>query len=238
MWNTFWNSTFTPASHVESDIMPPSEAKSGIPSAVHYREKRSEILSPEPSIRDRDSIVSRNFPIPVSKFSFKLRDTTSSNGKIYRFSSSINSLAELYQNICTKTGYQSDYKSDDNLDFITHAGVHARLCYLDDEHDVVSLESDKDLQEAVQMCLTLSSTRLVIYLGDPPSQLQQFESRPSSRASRKGSPFRADDQTPVPLNTPLTVIEALKDAPLVVNVAASAGICIIAFYIMVKISKM
>jgi hypothetical protein len=240
MWNTFWNSTFS--GEIEADrVSQHSETRTGLSSSVYYRERQQtqQIMTPEPALSER--------PVPVTpgpldgSFTFKLRDMTSSNGKIYRFTSSSNSISALYERIISKTGYSTGFSESDpmDLDIITPQGVSARLCYLDDEGDIVSIESDKDLQEAVQMAHALNQARLMLYLGDPPSpqQVVGFHNQSPAMSVRSSSPS-VMATPPLQQDTVTSIFEKLKDAPLPVNVAISAGIVVVAFYFMNRIARM
>jgi hypothetical protein len=186
--------------------------------------------TPEPSIRDSAQRLLQT-PVPDGNFTFKLRDMSVNNGKIYRFSSPCNSLQAMYDQVCSKTGYTTKYTPEDPtlLDFITSNGTTARLCYLDDEGDIVSIESDKDLLEAVYMCYSLHASRLMIFLGDPPADMPC----PSPAVSIR------TDSPPLIVQKPSNdMIQQLKDAQLSLNVAISAGIVVVAFYVMCRIAKM
>ncbi|KAJ3271848.1 hypothetical protein HDV01_006133 [Terramyces sp. JEL0728] len=251
MWNNFWNSTFA-HSQVESDRV--SQVSDSRLSSTYSRSQtidrsvelsrsqmlekqlhRSEgIMSPEPS--SRYSLAAED------SFSFKLKDMTNKSGKIYRFSCPFDSLEKVYENVCAKTGYKHGYKANNNnsLDILTASGVRARLCYLDEDGDIVGLENDKDVYEAVQMSISLRSNRLMVYLGDPPSNTNPLLSNPNS--VRSASP-NLRSSSPYPLQNkqiaeaPHTIFDSLKDAPLPVNVAISAGIVVVAFYMITKIAR-
>ncbi|KAJ3255076.1 hypothetical protein HK103_006619 [Boothiomyces macroporosus] len=251
MWNSFWNSTFA-HSQVESDRV--SQVSDSRLSSTYSRSQaldkslelsrsqllekqalRSEgIMSPEPS--SRYSLAGED------SFSFKLKDMTSKSGKIYRFSCPVDSLEKVYENVCAKTGYKHEYKTNDSnsLDIVASSGVRARLCYLDEDGDIVGLENDKDVYEAVQMAISLHSNRLMIYLGDPPSNTNPLLSKPNSVRSaspnlRSSSPYPL--QTKQSAEAPHTIFDTLKEAPLPVNVALSAGIVVVAFYMITKIAR-
>ncbi|KAI8925503.1 hypothetical protein BC831DRAFT_460579 [Entophlyctis helioformis] len=221
-------------------------------------------------------------------FAFKLRDMTrSGNGKVYRFSSHHNSLAEMYAQICAKTGARSDLLdagaqglstaslSSDLVDIETALGEVVRVCYIDDEGDVVHIESDKDLEEAVAMSRRVGWNRLMVYLGEPMASAvpDLGQSRHSSGASSptphspRGPNISithndapAPAPAPAPTHTytnnsgpngnsfahgpapprrdePQGLIDFLKDAPLPVNIAISAGIVLIASYLVVKLNR-
>ncbi len=243
MWNSFWNNTFSGS--IEPDrVSQTSETRNGGGShlSASFGFKRPERPhSPDQSIRE--SIGSRQLFIPDGPFSFKLKDVApSGTGKIYRLSSQSNSLAALYENVCAKTGYSTVYNiapqgiDQDSLDIITPGGAAVRLCYVDDEGDAVVLESDKDLQEAVHMALTLNLTRLVIYLGDPTNHLP-MQAEPQSRASSASSGVykNVEKGNLAPLQHQEDWFTRLKEAPLAVNVALSAGVVVAACWMIKKI---
>lgn len=234
MWNHFWNNTFSGA--VEPDrVSQTSDSRNALSSSYVLKSSgRERAHSPEASIRE--SCVSRQLFIPDGPFSFKLKDILpSGSGKIYRFSSKSNSILALYENVCAKTGYTSKYSEEtpSELDIFTSDGTPLRLCYLDDEGDVVVLESDKDLQEAVHMAFAINSTRLVVYLGDPSSNHVSFIQAAHSRVSSVSSAsFGNQDRHVEPVNT---LFQTLKEAPMAVNVALSAGVIVAAYWIIRRI---
>lgn len=224
MWNSFWNSTFS--GNVETDV---TSVKSEKQSSIHFKERKEQLQYParEPSQSSyrEPSVPFR--PVYEEMFSFKLKDMTDAKEKIYRFTIPGNSLDVLYENIIQKTGYEFQ-----GLDIQTKTGPQ-RVCYLDDEGDVVALESDLDLQEAVRasMSLSLSARRVLIYLGEPPINAIQAKIESRSNSFRSPSPIQSGKME-------IGVGGFFKDSPLAVNVGVSCGIVVVAFYLMVKISKM
>ncbi|KAJ2998569.1 hypothetical protein HDV02_004384 [Globomyces sp. JEL0801] len=268
MWNTFWNSTFAPTqgeSDQQSQISDSLTNRSSSfrehrPQEKYYENRhethnriqqlRNEMASPDSSVQN--SALSFYSKPAEDSFSFKLKDMTTRSGKIYRFSSQSSSLLKLYENVCLKTGYGTAYSAHhsdtEHLDIITHNGTRARLNYLDDEGDIVALENNMDVQEAVQMAIAMGSNRLMIYLGDPPGSHPNIHQNPISTPGsiRSASPLNRRSQSPysrfedrrIPNSEPHNLFDALKDAPLSVNVAISAGIVVVSFYLLTKIAKM
>ncbi|KAJ3280866.1 hypothetical protein HK104_000355 [Borealophlyctis nickersoniae] len=178
-----------------------------------------------------------------SSYAFKLKDTKS--GKVYRFSSRTDSISALFEQVMQKTGLAD--------------GKELRVSYVDDEGDVVHLSSDKDLEEAVSMARRANWTRLMLYVGDPPNATlgaleEEMHSGTSSPVPRRASPEPVDDQQkqlmargPMELATrgeravvpaqQSGVMTFLKEAPLPVNVALSAGIVLVAGFIFVRITN-
>jgi hypothetical protein len=257
MWNNFWNSTFSNTAFVEPDRLSQySDSRTGLTSSALYRDRRepaSEILpSPSvnarervPSIRDSISAV-QNLPVPFEPdtFTFKFKDVSIPNGKIFRLRASVKDLKDLYKQICTKTGYKSEFLSENvteigpnTMDIIDSNGVASRLCYIDDEGDIISIECDKDLQEAVNMCIAINSARLAIYLGEPTVNtiLSSRASTPNSTSMLliNNANLASDSQKPEMIRT---AFDSLRDAPLAVNVAISAAVVVLAYYVMRKIS--
>lgn len=243
MWNSFWNNTFS--GNIEPDrISLTSDSRNAISTSAGHRGKFDLAQSPDHSIRE--SMASRQLFNHDGPFSFKLKDLApTGTGKIYRFSCPTNSLAVLYENVCQKTGYSTVLSMFEDvmpevLDITTTSGATVRLYYVDDEGDFIILESDKDLQEAVSVAYSLNLSRLVIYLGDPSNHVpvveaQVFQSRASSASSGVYKSYEMSN--PLVATAPQDALfSTLKDAPLAVNVAISAGIIVAAYWIMRKIS--
>ena len=243
MWNSFWNNTFSGV--IEPDRVSQASDSRAVLSASYASYKGAKSDRPQsPDHSVRESLASRQLFIPDGPFSFKLKDLApTGTGKIYRFSSQSNSLAALYENVCEKTGYTTVYEIDqESLDINTTSGAKVRLCYVDDEDDIVVLESDKDLQEAVHMAFTLNLTRLVIYLGDPTSQVRIQAEQQSRASSASSGAYRSYEKTnPLAISHPESqdmtsnLFSTLKEAPLAVYVALSASIVVAAYWIIKKI---
>jgi PB1 domain len=244
MWNNFWNSTFSQPAEPDQ-MSQSSEPRASASAYLSYKRSipdRERIVSPEPSIT-RESLVSRQPSqsiirlAPPEIFSFKLKDISNSN-KFYRFSSASDSLFALYENVCLKTGgthsLAPELGSNSNLDIVRKKGEPVRLCYVDEDGDVLCLESDKDLTEAVQMVVNGNSSRLVIYLGDPSSEFSEIkaEAKQHSRHSTVSTEHTLTSKVP---KAEKTMFDTLKEAPLSINVAISAGIFVFAYYIIRKI---
>jgi PB1 domain len=253
MWNRFWNRTFSAPAGLNadqpdddsvsqsSDQIPTSSLSASRASGQYPLSKLRNSITPAPlkrSMRRDSSVLSqqseeRGLLSPthlfsptteLGTFSFKLR--VASSKKVYRFTSGWNSLAKMYTQVCAKTGSTTKYSDElaTELD-ITLAGTALRLCYIDDEGDVVVLESDKDLEEAVSMSKRMGSRHLAIYLGEPAVDAQ---SSVSSR-SRGASPQLVNTQNTIKRDE--GVWATLAQAPLPVNIAISAGIVLITTFL-------
>ncbi|KAJ3359521.1 hypothetical protein HDU91_004899 [Kappamyces sp. JEL0680] len=237
MWNHFWNNTFPGPAPVENDrLSQTSESRTGLASSF-IQSSRHRAISPEPSIRE--SVLSRQLFVAESPFSFKLKDVLpQGSGKIFRFSSPGNSLLALYEAVCSKTGYSSNLSnSPQDLDILVPSGEAARLFYTDEDGDGVALESDKDLQEAVQMAFSEHKSRLVIYVGDPTKHAAALLAD-RSRASSVSIASGPQSVAPAPVlvqQTEPSLFETLKEAPLAVNVAISAAIVVASYWVIRRI---
>jgi hypothetical protein len=212
----------------------------------------------------QDESVSVTMPtLDLTKFNYKVRDVQS--GKHYRFTSSCLSLSELRAQLLHKIGMRggsSGAAGGGGGGLLANSNEPLKLFYQDDDADYVHLGSDADLVDAVGMARRLGWSRLLVFVGTPPSlhppppppppqQQQQQQSLALTstlpgnsnavvvssggggavegrRGHREGI---AEDTTAV------TVVEFLRDAPFVVNVAISAGIVVVAAAIISKLSK-
>ncbi|EGF77349.1 hypothetical protein BATDEDRAFT_36036 [Batrachochytrium dendrobatidis JAM81] len=299
LWNKFWNSTFA-GSTIETESDRLSQTSDSRPSgSIHYQPSSSSQHATEMSNRQSLQLQRTLSPHPdeyssmlsrsqiqnddPNMFTFKLKDMTrTGNGKVFRFSSRFNSLSEVYAQVCLKTGAKSlifeaaatsgttHSMRSEHLDLETKDGEIVRICYMDDENDVVHLESDKDVEEAVLMSRRLGLTRLMIYLGEPLLQNAVTDSQYSSgtatpNVGHHGQVVRYEDShqsvvseqslveggnsriNPVvvynPINggqgrdPPASIVDYLKDAPLPVNIAISAGIIVVASYLIMKLQR-
>ncbi|KAI8818721.1 uncharacterized protein EV422DRAFT_536623 [Fimicolochytrium jonesii] len=171
MWNKFWNSTFSGTMESESDRH--SQASDSITgSAVSYppppppSERTSSYAMPRPGSM-YDSMPGRGFDemshgggstvfskaVDDVNFAFKLRD--GATGKVYRFASRRDSYEELVERVRQKSG------ADETTDL--------KITYIDDEGDVISITTDKDLEEGVQMAVSAGWKRLLLFIGDIPT---------------------------------------------------------------------
>ncbi|KNC96179.1 uncharacterized protein SPPG_08334 [Spizellomyces punctatus DAOM BR117] len=247
MWNRFWNSTFA-ASTVETESDRHSAASDSIASSAvshNYlpptpseRNYRMHPTSPHPfdhtPHRPVDDLMSAvgastmyaRSVIDDTHFAFKLRDTKTS--KVYRFTSRTDSFSDLLAKVRSK---------------IPSDALDEQLNYIDDEGDVVALTSDKDLEEGIEMARSAGWKRLVIFFGTPPQSLPSFRMDDDSNSSVCSSPIlrrrlRGDEgalvRSPVEQNG---VMQFLRDAPLPVNVAISAGIVVVAGLVFVRLAK-
>ncbi|KAI9355095.1 hypothetical protein DFJ73DRAFT_290035 [Zopfochytrium polystomum] len=159
-------------------------------------------------------------PPTSAVFTYKLKDANS--GTVYRFTASTTALSDIVNQVRTKTGLKVGTDADEG-----------RISYEDDEGDLVGLSSDRDLADAVAMARRLGWSRLMLH---------------ASGADGKSSPPRMTAADPAPMGGHEMVIaqtrgvaqmeqpqpgimDVLRDAPLPVNVAISAGIVILAVYI-------
>ena len=229
MWNTFWNSTFA-ASVPEADrVSQFSESRSTNhrgPVNDHQFSPAKDHQQDAGSLITPDLSASQYVPLVVpDEFSFKLRDMMVAKGKIYRFRSNTSNLKQFYEKVLARTKYTSEFpqKGDGSLDIF--GPEITRLSYLDDEGDVVSIESDMDLKEAVSMACGMKAKQLVVYLGEPPSNVNSRSSTPvawlEGEVLEKGG----------------SALDFLVGLPLAVNVAISASIVVLSFYLIKQISK-
>ncbi|KAJ3019910.1 UNVERIFIED_CONTAM: hypothetical protein HDU68_010432 [Siphonaria sp. JEL0065] len=246
MWNKFWNSTFNNGSVVETESIAESieDDHKSVASSHQYHQMQyqpppPQVLSPRPyrqsmqiSGIDRFSpppqmayvpppstIGSFAPPTDPTQFGYKLRDKRSA--KVHRFTSSSQNVSEVYAAIRGKTG--------------TAPGV---VSYEDEEGDLILLGSNADLEEAVGIARRLGWERLVLHIGEAPVPVVApvTAKGPSSIAS--ASPVRGGGKSGDKrlarrgsFGEQGSVTEFLRDAPLAVNVAISAGIVVIAAFV-------
>ncbi|KAJ3408241.1 hypothetical protein HDV05_005072 [Chytridiales sp. JEL 0842] len=161
-----------------------------------------------------------------TRFTFKTADPVT--GQMHRFHSSSTSFQELLANVQRKTRGSID--------------LSGGVWYEDDEGDLVQICSDADLQEAVEMARQGGWGRLKIVLAGPGAAPAAEGSVYGGRgvAVPVGGEMVAQQQQQVVLQQqqPLTVIEFLKEAPLSVNVALSAGVVVVAAFVVSKLQRM
>ncbi|KAJ3052419.1 hypothetical protein HK097_006292 [Rhizophlyctis rosea] len=181
-------------------------------------------------------------------YAFKLKDTR--NNKVFRFSSRPDSITALFDQVRQKTG-------------VALADEEIRVSYVDDEGDVVHLSADRDLEEAVSMARRAGWSRLMLYVGEPPNSNLGAVDEESPAVSGRASPAlrkaEAVEEAPAqqmqvatfdPLRTEgrvvvseqkkapgVEVMDFLREAPLPVNVAISAGIVLIAGVIFMRLAN-
>jgi hypothetical protein len=188
----------------------------------------------------------------ASRFAFKLKHPLT--GKLFRFTSSISHLSELLNHVDAKLA------GGGAGGFVVEPG---RVGYEDDEGDLVHLMTDSDLQEAVEMARRLGWTKLTLVIGGSEiavaaegarglapatADSQQpvvnnvvaaatgVDSGANALVTRGGFEVRQNDQQhQVP---PPTLLEFLKEAPLSVNVALSAGVVVIAAFVVSRLQRM
>ncbi|KAJ3122116.1 hypothetical protein HK100_012125 [Physocladia obscura] len=246
MWNEFWNSTFNNGSihetesvgifdeedddiksvtsagqrrrisHLARDFTASRQSRQSIQNsslpqfAAH---SQSAQFSQSQRIESANSPPSTIFsqPLDTTQFGFKLRDNRS--GKIHRFTSSSTDVNEVYGAIRAKIG-----------------NTPAVVSYEDDDKDLVLLGSNADLEEAVGMARRLGWERLILHVGEIP--VVSIE-KPVVSAS----PAPQEKVLPDQENSDGTVADFLRDAPMAVNVAISAGIVIVAAFAILKMHK-
>ncbi|KAJ3012800.1 hypothetical protein HKX48_006080 [Thoreauomyces humboldtii] len=180
MWNRFWNSTFAGSNNeTESDRQSaasdsitgsalsqpyPPPAPQSQPSYVSRRQSSMYAYDSPAQLREHQpqdtgsSLLSRSV-IDDGHFAFKLRDGRS--GKVYRFTSAVNSVSALLDRVREKCAIPTTELVDNKLN------------YLDDEGDVIHVSTDKDLEEGVDMARSAGWKRLMIYYGDLPATVAQ-----------------------------------------------------------------
>ncbi|KAJ3135982.1 hypothetical protein HK100_002113 [Physocladia obscura] len=248
MWNEFWNSTFNNGSihetesagildedddditsvtsagqrrrtsHFTRDFTTPRQSRQSIqigslPQFVTHSQTSAQFSQPQRIESANSPPPSTVFsqPLDTSQFGFKLRDNRS--GKIHRFTSSSTDVNEVYGAIRAKIG--------------TAPGV---VSYEDDDKDLVLLGSNADLEEAVGMARRLGWERLILHVGEIP--VVSIE-KPGVSAS----PVPQEKSVPRQENSDGTVADFLRDAPMAVNVAISAGIVVVAAFAISKMHK-
>ncbi|KAI9091112.1 hypothetical protein DFS34DRAFT_635870 [Phlyctochytrium arcticum] len=295
MWNNFWNSTFA-GSNVETESDRLSAASDSIvSSAMSYP-------APTPSERSYSARHHQPSPYPSeqaylpparsgeelsvgggsnsymrsstedTQFAFKLRDGRT--GKVYRFTSRTDSMAELSEKVRIKCGLPESTAlstvDDGTSSIATHTPASdLQLNYIDDEGDIIAITNDKDLEEGVDMARGAGWKRLLIFYGELPDANRLIEEETTSstgssplvlRRKSGGRPNSSsldfDDQdhlqhrqmipnphfhpahpAPAPAKEESGVMNFLRDAPLPVNVAISAGIMVVAGLVFVKLAK-
>ncbi|ORY38161.1 hypothetical protein BCR33DRAFT_720872 [Rhizoclosmatium globosum] len=97
------------------------------------------------------SVLSHAHSIKEGMFAFKLRDFEA--GTTHRFTASMDSVKALEELVNTKLGITVGEGEESR----------SRVCYLDDEDDVVVLDGDADLIEAVEIANRCGWGRLVVF---------------------------------------------------------------------------
>ncbi|KAJ3104973.1 hypothetical protein HDU96_008750 [Phlyctochytrium bullatum] len=260
MWNKFWNSTFAGSvMDTESDLYTNDDARSVTSANAYHGHGHGHgshqqtvppgyvpafRASPPPAQSPRSQVGRRDHDAASSvapqstafsyqnsddlRFGFKLKDSRSN--KVFRFTSSSSDLSELLSQVKSKTGIT--VSGDD-------APGSTRISYEDDEGDVVHLSTDRDLEDAVAMAKKAGWTKLSLVIGVPAAAPAADGSGerglPGNQAlvSASGSNAlqRRIDETP-------SVLDFLKEAPLPVNVALSAGIVLITAYIVSRLQRL
>ncbi|KAJ3199547.1 hypothetical protein HDU82_000332 [Entophlyctis luteolus] len=247
MWNKFWNSTFNTGHETESvEYLESVEEDDDIRSVASsmrrrqsaYQQLQQQFTSPrmhrqslQPSTQGQitppqiGAIPYRGSPTPAppstifssqqisldpEQFGYKLRDMRT--GKIHRFTSSATNVTEVYAAIRSKIG-----------------GAPGMVSYEDDDKDLVLLGSNADLEEAVAMARKFGWERLVLSVGEaetPNTAAQTIVRQPTLES--KPAPGGHSDGS---------LADFLKDAPMAVNVAISAGIVVVAAFIISRMQR-
>jgi hypothetical protein len=156
-----------PDNEDENDFEDDDEGESKSQASLHSDSLRSPSIHSQAKLfSKRDSISSAGlaFYATDSKFSFKLKDFTGKKIKTFRFTSESSTISSLLSHVFEKTGY----KIESNGLLKNNQGHETRVSYVDDEGDIVTLETDKDLEEAVNMSRKLGSRHLSIFIGEMP----------------------------------------------------------------------
>ncbi|KAJ3230166.1 hypothetical protein HDU81_004742 [Chytriomyces hyalinus] len=170
------------------------------------------------------------FPqLDPSQFGYKLRDNRS--GKVHRFTSSSSQISEIYSTIRTKTA---------------SGGTAMVVSYEDEDGDLVLLGSNADVEEAVGMARRFGWERLILHIGEPVAAPVEKASKEvvgksssknasSSSSKRRGSISSVESGQQGGASA---IADFLRDAPLAVNVALSAGIVIAAAFVISRMQRM
>ncbi|KAJ3393157.1 hypothetical protein HDU84_002504 [Entophlyctis sp. JEL0112] len=250
MWNKFWNSTFNHGHDTESlEILESVEEDDDVRSIASSMRRRQstyqqlqqqrDFTSPrmhrqslQPSMQGQttppqmSTIPYRGSPTPAppstifstqqmtldpGQFGYKLRDMRTS--KIHRFTSSASNVTEVYAAIRAKIG-----------------GAPGMVSYEDDDKDLVLLGSNADLEEAVAMARKFGWERLVLSVGEAenPTLATQNNARQTTLESKPVPARRHSDSS---------LADYLKDAPMAVNVAISAGIVVAAAFVISRMHR-
>ncbi|KAJ3229250.1 hypothetical protein HDU81_005515 [Chytriomyces hyalinus] len=268
MWNRFWNSTFNAGSIVETESHASMDddhrSVSSNSLLPHTSPQATHISVPRPS-GGRHSIFSNNSttvnhfaaqqPPPqhqfqqqqqqqqqyqqfantapstilsggphldASQFGYKLRDKRS--GKVHRFTSSSSQISDIYSTIRIKTG---------------SGGSAMVVSYEDEDGDLVLLGSNADVEEAVGMARRFGWERLILHVGETVAAVPAKEvvGKSASKSSkRRGSISSVESAQQGGASA--AVADFLRDAPLAVNVALSAGIVIAAAFVISRMQRM
>ncbi|KAJ3087099.1 hypothetical protein HK102_011821 [Quaeritorhiza haematococci] len=282
MWQKFWNSTFAGSADSESDrqslasesvsqysgyhtspvhhhggmtgMPPPPIPSSQQGSVIHHRHRGSVAGAGEfPMSEVATSLYSQ----PVTDelhFAFKLRD--SRTGKVFRFSSRVNSFRDLMETVRQKTGdpFRPSTPSRASTGAVAD-DPNMRLCYLDDENDLIYLASDRDLEEAVQMARRAGWSRLMLFYGEPPDDVLGKSGALDDSATNSplfGRRNLPTDVTSTPGDVILRnqagqvvrsrgamdgVLDFFREAPMPVNVAISAAVVVVAVALVRKLTN-
>ncbi|KAJ3237005.1 hypothetical protein HDU78_004296 [Chytriomyces hyalinus] len=165
----------------------------------------------------------------ASQFGYKLRDKRS--GKVHRFTSSSSQISDIYSTIRTKTG---------------SGGSAMVVSYEDEDGDLVLLGSNADVEEAVGMARRFGWERLILHVGETVAATAVDKAvkegaagagkSTSKNSKRRGSISSVESAQQGGASA--AVADFLRDAPLAVNVALSAGIVIAAAFVISRMQRM
>ncbi|KAJ3191713.1 hypothetical protein HK101_007485 [Irineochytrium annulatum] len=255
MWNKvlqFWNTTFAPA-YTETETQSATEdsrsmLSHGAPAPPQFYQPEAYPSARTPPPRPpSEPAVPMGISSPRSstggqpqqsrpdaqaafpeRFQFKLKDASA--GKVFRFQSSTRELSDLLGQVMSKL---------DVRDHSTDSGV-LTLTYEDEDGDVVHLASDQDLTDSVRIALGAGWDKLTIaasfddeLIGGSVAAAAEPDlgGRGVHRRGASQEVARVEETGAVSL------MDMLKEAPLPVNVAISAGIVLVTAYIVHRLTK-
>ncbi|ORY46415.1 CBS-domain-containing protein [Rhizoclosmatium globosum] len=209
MWNKFWNSTFNNGSIIDTES---AESFDDDSLQIGHMPERFSPAPPQPYMRVES-------PPPVAPSTilsgsqsldpsqFGYKLRDKRSGKVHRFTSSSMNVSDVYAVIRAKTG-------------------GAPGC-----GDMILLGSNADLEEAVGMARRFGWERLVLHKEKEKEVAPAaVEEHPRAASNRRSTQRRASVAEG-------GVTEFLRDAPLAVNVALSAGIVVVAAFVMSRFSR-
>ncbi|KAI8619001.1 hypothetical protein BC830DRAFT_1106065 [Chytriomyces sp. MP71] len=152
----------------------------------------------------------------------QIKLTDPARGKLVRFSVVLGTtLADLRAIVSGRLG-------------CADGGASLRLSYEDDDGDWVLLSVDADLEEAVNMARRLGE-KLCLRVGDAPAASAYAVGAPPATADTGAGAKDAVSPTSSVPPASKGVVEFLQEAPLSVNVALSAGIVVVAAFVVSRL---
>ncbi|KAJ3073285.1 hypothetical protein HDU98_001835 [Podochytrium sp. JEL0797] len=164
VWDRFWTDTTSILSgdgqyHPSTHRRPPPPRKKA--STQSMRDETATIFPhdsasvvamesyhPIPAPAPPGSTLSSSHSFKEGTFGFKLRDF--SQGRTHRFTAPIDSLLHLQHLVHAKLN-------------LPDTPTPAQICYFDDEEDIIHLNTDADLLDAIQLANRLGWARIVIF---------------------------------------------------------------------------